>query len=132
MKKTDLRNTISLLALQKVFLLFCLDHFVSYLLPNSNKNICKNCYIFTDHKRGLGQGHVFTAVCHFVHRSEGWFPSTDERSRDQGVLHAEGLHKKGLHKGVSTYRRGMGRPQPRSASEWAVRQTPHPRIYIGY
>ena len=29
-------------------------------------------WVFTARKRSLGQGSVFTPVCHFVHRGGGW------------------------------------------------------------
>ena len=60
--------------------------------------------MFTAHKRSLGQGNVFTLVCHSVHR---------------GGLHPGGLHpgvsasgrEVDLHPGGSAFRRrGVGRP----------------------
>ena len=46
--------------------------------------------------RSLGQGNIFTSVCHSVHRREGWLPSTYHRSHEQGVCIGGG----GLHPGV--------------------------------
>ena len=38
--------------------------------------------LITDFNRSLGQGNIFTSVCHSVHRGGGWLPS---RSHDQEV-----------------------------------------------
>ena len=76
--------------------------------------------LITAHKRSLGQGNVFTPVCHSVHRGKGdWLPSMHHMTRGvciQGVsciggLHPgswEGLHLGGLHRGEG----GLGRPHP--------------------
>ena len=32
-------------------------------------------FIFTARKRSLGQGNIFTPVCHSVHGGGGWYPS---------------------------------------------------------
>ena len=68
-------------------------------------NLCTaNEMIFTTRKQSLGQGNVFTPVCHSVHR-EGWFPRMHHRSHDQGDLHPEGVCiQGGLHPGWSASR----------------------------
>ena len=48
-------------------------------------------HVITDRKRSLGQGNIFTTVCHSVHSGRGWLPSMHHRSHDQG----EGLHQGG-------------------------------------
>ena len=40
---------------------------------------------FTTHKQSLGQGNVFTPVCHFVHRGD-LCPSMHHSSHDRGVF----------------------------------------------
>ena len=45
--------------------------------------------IITARKRSLGQGNVFTRVCHSVHR-EGLASQRHHRSHDQGGLHLGG------------------------------------------
>ena len=69
--------------------------------------------IFIAYKRSLGQGNIFTSMCHsFCQQGVGgsWFPSMHHRSHDQGDLYPGGLHpciQGGLHPG-----RGLGRPPP--------------------
>ena len=48
-------------------------------------------YLFTDRKRSLGQGDVFTPVCHSVH-GEGWLPNMHHWSHDWGVCIQGALH----------------------------------------
>ena len=48
-------------------------------------------YIIGSHKRSLGQGNVFTPVCHCLHM-RNWLPSMHHKSHDQGGLPSGGLH----------------------------------------
>ena len=72
--------------------------------------------VITAHKRSLGQGNVFTPVCHSVHGGRrGWLPSMHHRSHDQhpgGVLPTEewSVYKGGfcLRGGLPTSRGGEG------------------------
>ena len=58
------------------------------------------CYVFTTRKRSLGQGNVFTPVCHSVHGGRGgWLPSMNHRSHHQGS---------GLHSGEGVLHPGGG------------------------
>ena len=54
-------------------------------------------YVFTNDKRSLGQGNVFTGVCHsFCPQGEGgWLPIMHHRSHP-GCLPAGGLNLGGL------------------------------------
>ena len=81
--------------------------------------------VITAHKRSLGQGNVFTPVCHSVHGGRrGWLPSMHHRSHDQhpgGVLPTEewSVYKGGfcLRGGLPTSRGGgVGQipPSPRT------------------
>ena len=57
-----------------LLLVYCVKHF-SY-----------DCFVrmFTARKRSLGQGNVFTPVCHSVHIEGGLLPSMHHRSHDLG------------------------------------------------
>ena len=86
-------------------------------------------FIFTSRKRSLGQGSVFTQVCHSCHRWKwGWLPSIHYRSYDQrgplpkkggGSLHpggsASGRGGRGLHQGCVCIQQGVGQGLPTGA-----------------
>ena len=72
--------------------------------------------IVTARKRSLGQGNIFTSVCHSVKGGGWWLPSMHHRSHDQGGSTSGGLHRGGLHPGgglpPGRVCRGVGRPSP--------------------
>ena len=55
-------------------------------------------WVITAHKRSLGQGNVFTPVCHSVQGARGWLTSAHHRSLDRGggVLHPRGSASRDL------------------------------------
>ena len=60
-------------------LLKCLSH------GNRNRTRLRgNLIVITARKRSLGQGNVFTPVCHSVHNCGGWLPTMHHRSHDRG------------------------------------------------
>ena len=50
---------------KKILIIFCIT---SYGCRITNDTLEGTSIIFTTHKRSLGQGNVFTPVCHSVHR----------------------------------------------------------------
>ena len=82
--------------------------------------------IFTARNRSLGQGNVFTPVCHSVHKGGGLCPSMRHRSRDRrslsGGLSVQGVSVQGvsvqgsMSRGVSLSRGVSVREAPRTVT----------------
>ena len=84
---------------------------------------------FTARQRNLGQGNIFTSICHSVQRGRGLLSSMYHRSHDQRVylqgvtcLQGEGLHSEG-----GSASRGVGQtppvPPPRYTGYYGMRST---------
>ena len=76
-------------------------------------------HIITASKRSLGQGNVFTSVCHSVHRGRS---ALGGGVCIQGVLHQEGC----LHSGGAASRGGMHRAGGGVSASSGVGQSPPP------
>ena len=65
---------------------------------------------FTARKQSLGQGNVFTCVCHSVHKGEGGvdFPASITGHMTRGSVSRGDLHlgEGGLHLGEGVYTQG--------------------------
>ena len=81
---------------------------------------CYTCFI-TARKRSLGQGNVFTPLCHSVHRGD-LCPSIHHRSHDQGGLCPGGSLPRGsLSRRGQSLSRGVSSRETPPSNEWAVR-----------
>ena len=91
----------------------------------------RKCYfqilsIVTARKRSLGQGNVFTGLCHSFcpwGGGGGWLPSIHHRSHDQGGLHLGGLPPWG----ICIQEGGL---IPRGSASRGVGQTPLPQRHM--
>ena len=79
---------------------------------------CSN-HIFTAGKPSLGQGNVFTRVCHSVGGGGGWLPSIHHNSHDQGSA-SRGGGSASIGEGVCIQRESASRGR-------GVYRTPNPR-----
>ena len=71
---------------------WCAAHFVIFPLPHVTFRpmFVSVCLLVIGRKRSLGQGNVFTHVCHSVHGRGDWLPSMHHRSHDHLGVHLEG------------------------------------------
>ena len=82
-------STLRLMPPFKTRMLYVVLHSVKY---NTDT---KYTLFITARKRNLGQGYVFTPVCHSVYGEGNWPPSMHHRSHDWGCLPPGGSASRG-------------------------------------
>ena len=91
---------------------------IGFILLDPDSDLDCNGHIaiyrtFYHSKRSLGQGNIFTRVCHSIHKGRGlasWLPSMHHRSHDYGVC-MRGVGQKPLPQ-VCLQGGGLGRSTP--------------------
>ena len=63
--------------------------------------------IITAHKRSLGQGNIFTSICHSVHRGHAWQGVHGRWACMVGGMHMGGVHGRGMHDSGNVHGRGV-------------------------
>ena len=80
--------------------------------------------LFTARKRSLGQGDVFTPVCHSVHGGRGVSQHAMDKGVSQHAMGRGGVSASGSLGGVCLLvRRGVHLPLPRRVAHWGRRYT---------
>ena len=77
----------------------------------------------------MGQGFIFTRVCHSVHKGGGGVGFTAcITGHMTGGLHLEGMNPGGLYSGVSASGGGVGQPTGGSASSGGLGRHSLPQL----